>query len=115
MTAVRTEPMPIAQVGALISGKLRVLRTLGQGAMGGIYEAHDATLGRRVAVKVMTADISQDEGQRRRFAREAGAASQLKSAHAVRVFEVGEDRGAPYTAMEYLEGRAADRPPALRG
>jgi serine/threonine protein kinase len=108
MTAGRTKPMPIAQVGAMIGGKLRVVRTIGQGAMGVVYEAHDVTLGRRVAVKVMAPEIVQDERKRRRFAREAGAASQLTSPNAVRVFEVSEERGMPYIVMEYLEGQTLE-------
>ena len=108
MTAGQTKPMPIAKAGTLIGGKLRVVRTIGQGAMGVVYEANDLALGRRVAVKVMAPEIAQNPKHRRRFAREAGAALSLTSPHAVRVYEIGEDDSTPYLVMEYLEGRTLE-------
>ncbi len=97
-----------APMGVLIGGKLRVERVIGEGAMGIVYEATDTTLGRRVAVKVISPDLVGDSRQRRRFEREARAAATLKSEHAVRILDVSADGEEPYLVMEYLEGRSLE-------
>ncbi len=103
----------LAAPGTVLAGKLRVERVIGQGAMGVVYECTDTTLNRRVAVKLMSAEVSNDEELRRRFAREARAASSITSEHAVRVLEVGEalhgGGNAPFIAMELLQGQSLEK------
>ena len=88
--------------GTLIGGKYRVERALGRGGMGVVLLAHDETLGRRVAIKLLRAAGRGDEA---RFLREARAVARLTSEHVARILEVGEmDDGAPFLVMEYASG-----------
>jgi serine/threonine-protein kinase len=88
--------------GTLIGGKYRVERGLGRGGMGVVVLAHDETLGRRVAVKLLRATGRGDEA---RFLREARAVARLTSEHVARILEVGAmDDGAPFLVMEYASG-----------
>ena len=80
-------------------------RQIAAGGMGQIYLAHDATLDRTVAVKVLDEQFSRDEELRRRFTREALAAARLSGhPHIVTIFDVGEWDGRPFIVMEYLGG-----------
>jgi serine/threonine protein kinase len=98
----------MVQVGAVLGGKLRLERIIGEGAMGVVYQATDLTLARQVAVKVIAPDLLHDDGQRRRFERESRAAAGLTSEHAVRVLDVSAEGEEPYLVMEYLEGRTLE-------
>jgi len=78
---------------------------IGRGAMGDIYRATDALLGRSVAVKVLAERYAADEALRRRFRREALAAARLSGEpNIVTIFDVGEHHERPYLVMEYLSG-----------
>ncbi|HEV3262983.1 MAG TPA: protein kinase [Gemmataceae bacterium] len=90
-------------------GGYRVLKVLGQGGMGVVFLAEDVRLKRKVALKVMKPDLAAKEAARRRFLREAEATAAVKSDHVVTIYQVGEDRGAPFLAMELLEGMPLDR------
>ena len=72
--------------------------------MSTVYRAFDETLERWVAIKVLHADMSDDESQLERFRREARAAAQLSHPHVVTVIDFGEDDGHPYIVFEYVEG-----------
>ena len=85
-------------------GKYRILGKIGQGATSTVYKGHDATLGRHVAVKMISADVGADETQRKRFQREAQAAARLAHPHIVTVYEFGQEGDKLYLAMELLEG-----------
>jgi serine/threonine-protein kinase len=93
-------------------GRYRREREIGRGAMGVVYLAHDPRLQRRVAVKTIALPDGLTEAQRReyraRFLREAQAAAGLSHAGIVTVYDADEDpqSGAPYIAMEYVEGRS---------
>jgi tetratricopeptide (TPR) repeat protein len=89
-------------------GDCRIIREVGRGGMGIVYEAEQETLGRRVAVKVLTAQALLDPGQLRRFHREARAMARLHHTNIVPVFEVGEHDGLPYCVMEFIDGRGLD-------
>jgi serine/threonine protein kinase len=85
-------------------GRYRVLRKIGQGGMGAVYLGFDQGLQRKVALKVMLPEYSANRPVRERFLREARSAAQVKSDHVVTIFDVGEEQGVPYIAMEYLQG-----------
>jgi serine/threonine-protein kinase len=91
--------MDLSQVG-----KFKIVGKVGQGAMGEVFRALDPVLGREVAIKVVTGKLSEDEGARDRFLREAQAAGGLRHRNIVTVYDLGEARGQPYIAMEFIEG-----------
>ncbi len=84
-------------------GRYRILGLLGQGAMGTVYRARDASLERDVALKVMALG-GADADARARFLREAKAAARLQHPNIVTIYELGEHEGSPYMALELLEG-----------
>jgi TM2 domain-containing membrane protein YozV/predicted Ser/Thr protein kinase len=86
-------------------GAYRVLGRLGEGGMGVVYKGHDDTLDRPVAIKVLAPFLRQDEGAARRFVREARSAAGISHENVVSIFFAGEEDGAPYLVMEFVEGR----------
>ncbi len=86
-------------------GDFRILREIGRGGMGVVYEAEQISLGRRVALKVLPFAAALDSHQLQRFKTEAQAAAQLHHTHIVPVYCVGCERGVHYYAMEYIEGQ----------
>jgi eukaryotic-like serine/threonine-protein kinase len=92
--------------GAVLAGKYRVERILGQGNMGVVVAATNLALGQLIALKFLLPGCNVGQEQRGRFMREGRAAARLKSQHVARVLDVGTlDDGAPYIVIEYLEGR----------
>ena len=89
-------------------GRYRILGELGRGATGTVYRAHDPLIEREVAIKTLNPNLSEDDiGEvRRRFLREAKSAGQLNHPNIVTIFDVGEQNGVAYIAMELLEGRS---------
>jgi serine/threonine-protein kinase len=85
-------------------GRFRVIGRIGRGGMGMVYRAVDDTLERELAVKTLNAEGSLDDESRRRFEIEAKAAAKLQHPNIVTVFELAQDRGIPYIAMELLPG-----------
>jgi eukaryotic-like serine/threonine-protein kinase len=95
-----------ALIGRRIANKYVVEKFLGGGAMGAVYRAHQSSLDRKVALKVMHSAIAVDPSFVGRFHREAKAASRLDHPNSMRVVDFGEEPdGLLYIAMEYLEGR----------
>src|SRR5262249_3927588 len=82
-------------------GRYEILNRLAEGGMGVLYLARDPLLGRTIAIKVLS--VYNDE-LRQRFAREARSSASLKHPHIVTVYDVGEEDGRPFIAMEYLDG-----------
>ncbi len=114
--ASHVDPSPLRQPGEILAGKYRIERLLGQGGMGVVMAAKHLTLGKLVAIKLMRADLVVDPNAAQRFVREARAASRLRSEHIVRVIDLDTlDDGAPYMAMEYLEGEDLGALLARRG
>jgi eukaryotic-like serine/threonine-protein kinase len=87
-----------------VAGRYELVRPLGHGAMATVDLAHDAELDRPVALKRLAENVARDEDLRRRFLQEARLAARLAHPNVVRVFDVGEDDGRPFIAMEYVEG-----------
>ena len=103
MGAPAGDPM----LGRVIAGRFTVLARLGAGAMGTVYRAKQARIGREVAIKILRSDRALDEASRGRFLREARANSLLTSPNTVTVFDFGaDDNGDFYLAMELLEGES---------
>lgn len=86
-------------------GRYRVRARLGKGGMGVVYLGRDEALDRDVAIKTLRVDGASDTESRGRFEIEAKAAARLQHPNIVTVFELGEDRGLPYIAMELLGGQ----------
>jgi WD40 repeat protein/serine/threonine protein kinase len=89
-------------------GEYRLLREIGHGGMGVVYEAVQESLGRRVALKVLPFHALLQPTHLERFRREARAAARLHHTNIVPVFSVGEDHGVHYFAMQYIEGQGLD-------
>ncbi len=87
-------------------GDYRIVRELGRGGMGIVFEAVHESLGRRVAIKVMPGRMFDDDKSLERFRREAQAAANLHHTNIVSVFGVGEDQGHHYYVMEFVEGNS---------
>jgi serine/threonine protein kinase len=101
-------------------GDYRVLREVGRGGMGVVYEAVQESLGRRVALKVLPGQALLDPRQVERFRREARAAARLHHTNIVPVFGVGEHDGLPNYVMQFIQGLGLDQvlaelPRLLRG
>jgi len=102
--AVKTPGTPLRQVG-----DYRILREIGRGGMGVVYEAEQASLGRRVALKVLPLHLGADGKSLERFKREARAAAKLHHTNIVPVFEVGEDGEVCFYAMQFIQGQGLDQ------
>ncbi len=105
-TEPETERGDPDMIGRIISGKYKIEKFLGGGAMGAVYKARFAALEKNVAVKVMHRAVAADANFVGRFHREAKAASRLDHPNSMRVIDFGEEPdGLLYIAMEYVEGR----------
>jgi len=90
-------------------GKYKLVRVIGEGGMGRVYEAMDPIIGRRVAVKTISLNFATDQETRARFFREAQAAGQLSHPNLITIHDIGEQEDMPYIVMEYLEGMDLSR------
>jgi eukaryotic-like serine/threonine-protein kinase len=90
-------------------GQYQIRRVLGTGGMGIVFEAFDPGLDRLVALKTMLPALAEKPSAKLRFLREAKAAARIKHDHIVNIYQVGEDRGVCFLAMEYLQGESLER------
>src|SRR5260370_5849145 len=90
-------------------GKYEILRELGRGAMGTVYQARDPFIGRLVALKTITASVAGDPDHLQRFQREAQAAGSLQHPNIVTSYEMGTEDAVPFLLMAYLHGEGLDR------
>lgn len=91
--------------GQKIGDRYEIVKSIGEGGMANVYLANDTILERKVAIKVLRGDLSNDEKFIRRFQREALSVSNLSHPNIVEVYDVGEDDGQHYIVMEYIEGK----------
>ena len=85
-------------------GRYEIRSLLGAGGMGEVYLAQDTSLNRRVALKVLPAELASNQDRMRRFKQEATAAASLNHPNIAHIYEVGEDSGSNFIAMEYVDG-----------
>jgi serine/threonine-protein kinase len=96
-----------AETGALLDGRYRIVRLLGEGGMGSVYLASHVGLGRDVAIKFLHAELVSRDEVVGRFYREAQAAAAIRHKNIIEVFDVGvSPQGEPFLVMEYLEGES---------
>jgi serine/threonine protein kinase len=95
------------RIGTVAAGKYKILRLIGRGGMGSVYEAQNVAIGKRVALKFVIMEKGADSATLARFHREARAISSIESAHIVQVFDTDETReGEPFLVMELLQGES---------
>ena len=106
--AVQFAAKSLAGEGKLAAGqeitRYVILALIGEGGMGHVYLAQDATLRRKVALKVLPADVAGNAERMRRFRHEATAAAALNHPNIAHIYEVGEDNGVHFIAMEFVDG-----------
>src|SRR5690349_15659077 len=102
-------PSPSASSALRELGDCRLIREIGRGGMGIVYEAEQKSLGRRVAVKVLPRGLDGDERSTERFLREARTAAKLHHPHIVPVHSIGQSEGQHYFVMQLIPGVGLDR------
>jgi serine/threonine protein kinase len=103
------EATPAAAPALQQLGDFRIIREVGQGGMGVVYEAEQVSLGRHVALKLLPRGLLPDARAKQRFEREARAAARLHHTNIVPVFGVGEQDGMPYYVMQFIQGLGLDQ------
>src|SRR5687767_11249593 len=101
--------MPAATMISKTVAHYELLSPIGEGGMGVVYRAVDTRLGRPVAVKLLRHDGAIDGERKKRFVQEARAASALNHPHIVTIYDIGQDAGVDFIAMEYVAGRSLAR------
>lgn len=95
------------EIGDVVDGKYEIIRLLGEGGMGAVYEGNNTRIHRRVAIKVLHGNVAGNEEALTRFEREAQAAGRIGSEHIVEVLDLGDlESGDRYMVMEFLDGEA---------
>jgi adenylate cyclase len=89
--------------GAILS-HYRIVSKIGEGGMGEVYLAQDTKLDRRVALKILPADVASNRDRMERFVREAKSAATLNHPNIAHIYEIGESNGTHYIAMEFIDG-----------
>jgi serine/threonine protein kinase len=83
----------------------KIISQIGAGGMGKVYLACDTTLGRKVAIKILSSDFTADKDRLKRFKREAYTASSLNHPNIITIYEIGSENGRHFIATEYIEGK----------
>jgi len=85
-------------------GRYEIRAKIGEGGMGEVYVAQDTKLDRKIALKVLPADLASNRDRMERFVREAKSAAALNHPHIAHIYEIGESEGVNFIAMEYIDG-----------
>src|SRR5690606_17561425 len=93
-------------VGELLDGKFRVTKEIGRGGMAVVYSAENIDIGKPVAVKILSEELTTSRTVNERFLREARAAAKIQSPYICEVYDVGTYEGRPFIVMELLEGES---------
>src|SRR5437764_2787021 len=91
-------------MGRVIDGRYRMIKKIGHGGMGAVYEVEHVAMGKQAAMKILHPALTQDPEVARRFRREAAAVSRLSHPNTVQVFDFGASGRAMYLVMELLRG-----------
>src|SRR5829696_6729173 len=95
----------MAEPGDIIDGKYRIVRMIGEGGMGAVFEGENMAIRRRVAIKILHPSASGNADAVMRFEREAQAAGRIGSDHILEVLDMGKlSNGERYMVMEFLDG-----------
>ena len=108
-------PAKYSDLGGKLIGDFKVLYKLGHGGMGQVFLAEQVSLKRKVALKILRADLAEDSDSLQRFKKEAEAIAQVVHPCIVQVYAIGEAEGEHFMALEYVEGRNLKEYLALRG
>src|SRR5882672_9779919 len=103
--AVATAALKPLSPGTVLGERYEIIRLLGQGGMGAVYQAHDRELEREVGLKVIRRDMAADPEILRRFKQELILARQITHKNVIRIFDLGQADGFKFITMEYIEGR----------
>jgi serine/threonine-protein kinase len=90
-------------------GKYQLLRSVGSGGTGTVYEARDPVIERRIALKLLDPELARQPEPRERFLREAQAAGALQHPNIVKIYDIGATGGQPFIAMEFVDGADLER------
>ncbi len=107
-TSTSSVDMVRERLQRIIEGKYRIERLLGKGGMGQVFLAHDLTLEREVAIKVLPPDVSQDDQVVRRFQQEAKTAAKLDHPNIIPIYRVESEGGLNYFVMKYISGTSLE-------
>ncbi len=105
LTKYQAQQLLAGKYKGLRFDRLKILDRIGQGGMGAVFLCEHLSLRRKVAVKILTPDVSNDPGRKERFLREARAAAALDHPNIVQVFDLSSSGGLLYLVMEYVEGQ----------
>jgi eukaryotic-like serine/threonine-protein kinase len=108
-------PAKYSDLGGKLIGDFKVLYKLGHGGMGQVFLAEQVSLKRKVALKILRADLAEDSDSLQRFKKEAEAIAQVVHPCIVQVYAIGEAEGQHFMALEYVEGRNLKEYLTLRG
>jgi len=92
--------------GTVIADKYNIMQKIGEGGMGVVYKANDTRLDRTVALKFLSADLTRDQEAKQRFVQEAKAAAALNHSNITTIYEIDEDKGQTFIAMEFIPGQS---------